>query len=487
MLPRCVKPRQLGRVDRAVRPQGSDPFLLDGARRHDETVDTSPGRPAAADTTLLGSRVRGLRQARGLTQAEVAGTDLSVAYISRIESGQRRPERRTLDLIASRLGTTVDHLLTGVGRDEAEDLRLSIRYADLALHSGDASEAERRFREVLSSLGDRQLERLADEAAWGHARALEALGRLEDASEVLERLRESTTDEHLWLQATVSVCRCYRETGDLMRAVEVGEHARVRLADLRLTGTTDGIKLVVTLAAAYHERGDVTRALILVQDALRDAEAINSPAARAAAYWNASCMLSERGRLPEALQLAERALALLSEGEDERNLARLRVEYGGLLLRASSPDPERALEVLDRAKAALEHQDGTTVDLAYCHEQLGRVSLLLGEPDAADEHAVAALRLLGDEPRLQTASIFAVRGQAALAANDRGTAKRHYRHAAALLTTVGAARSASVLWAELGAALEALGDTAGSRDAYRAGMACLGIVPISASPVSRVQ
>ncbi len=448
-------------------------------------VEASSPEPLVRDPSVLGDRIRRLRQRRGLTQAGVAGADLSVAYISRIESGQRRPERATLELIASRLGTTVDHLLTGVGRDEAEDLRLSIRYADLALHSGDAAEAERRFSDVLSSLGDRRLKHIADQATWGQARAMEALGRLKDAAAAFEHLRERTKDQQLWLQATVAVCRCYREAGDLVQAVEVGEGARVRLTDLGLLGTSDGIKLVVTLAAAYYERGDVTRALILVEDALRDAEALNSPAARAAAYWNASSLLSERDRLPEALELAERALALLSEGQDERNLARLRVEYGGLLLRGGSPDAGRALEILTRAQAALEHRDGTPIDRAYCHEMLGRAFVLLGQLDAAEGHAAAALRLLGDEPRLETASIFALRGQAALAADDSRSAKRHYRHAAALLTAAGAGRSASFLWAELGAGLEALGDTGGSRDAYRAGMACLGIVAAPAPTVSR--
>jgi transcriptional regulator with XRE-family HTH domain len=448
-------------------------------------VEASSPEPLVSDPSVLGDRIRRLRQRRGLTQAGVAGADLSVAYISRIESGQRRPERATLELIASRLGTTVEHLLTGVGRDEAEDLRLSIRYADLALHSGDVDEAERRFRDVLSSLGDRRLEDIADQAAWGHARALEAMGRLKDAAATFDHLRERTKNAQLRLQATVAVCRCYREAGDLVRAVEVGEDARARLIDLGLLGTTDGIKLVVTLAAAYYERGDLTRALILVEDALRDAEALNSPAARAAAYWNASSLLSESDQLPEALTLAERALALLSEGEDERNLARLRVEYGGLLLRGASPAPDRALEVLTRAEVDLEQGDGTPVDRMYCHEMLGRALLQLGQLDAAEEHAAAALRLLGDEPRLETASIFALRGQAALAADDSRSAKRHYRHAAALLTAAGAGRAASGLWAELGAALETLGDTAGSRDAYRAGMACLGIVAAPAPTVSR--
>lgn len=64
------------------------------------TMSTPSSTRPAAEANVLGARVRKLRQGIGLTQADVAGADLSVAYISRIEAGQRRPERRTLQLMS---------------------------------------------------------------------------------------------------------------------------------------------------------------------------------------------------------------------------------------------------------------------------------------------------------------------------------------------------------------------------------------------------
>ena len=43
------------------------------------------------DPAQLGDRIRAARVAKGWTQTQLAGTEISVGYVSRIESGQRRP------------------------------------------------------------------------------------------------------------------------------------------------------------------------------------------------------------------------------------------------------------------------------------------------------------------------------------------------------------------------------------------------------------
>jgi ribosome-binding protein aMBF1 (putative translation factor) len=46
------------------------------------------------DPAELGQRIRAARVAKGWTQTQLAGDDISVGYVSRIESGQRRPNSR---------------------------------------------------------------------------------------------------------------------------------------------------------------------------------------------------------------------------------------------------------------------------------------------------------------------------------------------------------------------------------------------------------
>ncbi len=45
----------------------------------------------------LGARIRAARVAAGLTQTELGGADATVSYVSRIESGNRRPDPRVLE------------------------------------------------------------------------------------------------------------------------------------------------------------------------------------------------------------------------------------------------------------------------------------------------------------------------------------------------------------------------------------------------------
>ena len=96
------------------------------------------------------------------------------------------------------------------------------------------------------------------------------------------------------------------------------------LSDTPLDSSDEAVQMAVTLAAAYFERGDTGQAVRVCRKAVTKAEKLESPTARASAYWNASMMEHAQGSVRDAIPLAERALQLLAEGQDVRNLARLR-------------------------------------------------------------------------------------------------------------------------------------------------------------------
>ncbi|MFC6342743.1 helix-turn-helix domain-containing protein [Nocardioides hankookensis] len=64
------------------------------------------------DPTVLGDRLRAARQRAGITQARVAGDTMSVGYVSRIETGQRRPDPDMLARLTGVLGVLWDVVLT---------------------------------------------------------------------------------------------------------------------------------------------------------------------------------------------------------------------------------------------------------------------------------------------------------------------------------------------------------------------------------------
>ncbi len=73
---------------------------------------------------------------------------VSVGYISRLESGQRRPNTAVLEQLASRLDIAIDELLRGPTAREQDAIKLSLDYAELSLETGDVVEAEARARDA---------------------------------------------------------------------------------------------------------------------------------------------------------------------------------------------------------------------------------------------------------------------------------------------------------------------------------------------------
>lgn len=80
---------------------------------------------------LLGIGIRKRRMALHMTQAELAErTDLSVSYISYLETGKKTPSLACLASIADVLDTTIDTLLTGTLTPSGKDYSLDALLMD---------------------------------------------------------------------------------------------------------------------------------------------------------------------------------------------------------------------------------------------------------------------------------------------------------------------------------------------------------------------
>src|SRR4051794_5411130 len=198
------------------------------------------------DPAVLGRRIRNARVAAGLTQTQAGGEHASTPYISRIEAGQRRPDLRLLGLIAEQLGTTAEELLLGVTGDRRSELRLALDYAELALNSGSPQEAVKQADEVIAGAAGTQLAELERSARSVRALALEAAGELEAAILALEDFVEGEGGDLIWLRGMIALSRCYREVGDLARAIEVGDLALAKIDQYGLRGVDEAVQLSVT-------------------------------------------------------------------------------------------------------------------------------------------------------------------------------------------------------------------------------------------------
>ncbi len=326
-------------------------------------------RLSRTDPVDLGARIKSARVAAGLTQGVVAQGHLSVGYLSRIESGQRRPDVDMLDAIVARLDLAHEDLLATEVRPVVEQPVLE--FAELAVGLGDAKTA----LEHLDTLDADQLspaDMMRVELVRAHA--FEATGDLNGAIDTLERIEPDVRDAHQRVQVGIVISRCYRELGEYSDAIRSGESALTEATKLGLEACDESVQLSVTVASSYFERGDRERAVRICRRAVATAEGLGSTTSRASAYWNASAMSMRQGNVSDAVPMARRALALLNEGSDDRNLSGLLAQVGLMELRLDPPAvrrPATHLSSCPRGNAAEPHPTdsspvGTVSGLARC-------------------------------------------------------------------------------------------------------------------------
>ncbi|HZE30896.1 MAG TPA: helix-turn-helix domain-containing protein [Actinoallomurus sp.] len=421
----------------------------------------------------VGERVRNLRLSKHLSQAQLAGTELSDSYISLIESGKRTPTPAVVRLLASRLSCLPEYLSEGIEPEERLHLQVRARHAELSLLGDDAPQALAWFSEILEAV-DNDPE-LMKRARWGRARALETLGRGEEAIKALEELREEAARDRGragWLPVTIVLSRCYRVAGDLGRTLALGESALNRLADLGLLGGEDAAEIGRTLIATYLDRGEPTPAYELAERLLAASEP--DPAVMISAYVDASKQALDEGEGGESLYLAEQALALHAGGDQAKAQARLRVTAARTLLPsgASPVDAGKALELLNAAGPML-----TGMDAAECQIEMARSKVLIGEPASAVTIAEHVLAELGARPETTVTTIRArlMLAQALIATGERDAALAALRAARDELAGLETSRATARVWRELGDLFGTAEDATAMMDAYRKALESAGL------------
>ncbi|MEV0586572.1 helix-turn-helix transcriptional regulator [Nonomuraea sp. NPDC050310] len=423
----------------------------------------------------IGDRVRGLRLNRRMSQAQLAGPDLSDSYVSLIESGKRTPTPVVARLLAERLGCTTEFLLHGIEPRQRIDTELGLRHAELELRHGDAALAAERFNEIVKAVGEENA-MLAAQARLGRARSLEEQGRLGQAVEAMERLRAeaSAHPERLAdLPLTIALSRCYQRAGDRLRARDLGLHA---LGQMSRLGVDQG-ELAVDLAATLIEIGEDNPTEIAFLRRVLETNGVPEVLDRSAeirTLWEASKAAAAGEDSALAVRLADDAIAAGRPARLGLQLARAAMHWARL---ESCPVAE-AEEHVTAAARALSVFTATRGELGESQVIHARVRLRAGDPARAGELATTALELLGEAPGTVTAQAHLVLAQVSLGLGADATGS--LTTARALLTALegplyGANRQAARTWRELGDLFGQVGARADQTSAYRKALEAAGV------------
>lgn len=347
----------------------------------------------------VGQRIRRLRLERGLSQRTLSGPGISYAYISRIESGSRRPSLKAMRHLARRLGVDLEYLETGDPIPTVARLELQLSDAELALRlSGDLDKAETLFASVLADVPK-------TEPALA-ARAQAGLGLLAahrgDNPQAVTHLEQATGSGYVLPQARPDVYHAlgaaYLATGAMDRATELYESVldRVRAEDPPDMGLL--IRFDSYLSWAYSELGkiDHARAALDEATALAEDESV-APPVRVNVYWELALHAwNEEADASAALTHMRRAIGLLEASEDTYQLARAHLLCAQLL--SLDGRIEAAARHLARAEPLLV-REGERSELGVLRAEQAKAAAHRRDAARALALAAEAGHLLGDDVR----------------------------------------------------------------------------------------
>ena len=359
------------------------------------TPPTSVAQAARPAALRLGERVRQLRIAAGLTQSELAGDRFSKEYVSQIERGKTRPTGETIAWLASRLDVDAGYLANGVSTDERGRVEATLTRAEALAEAHRYEEAVAEFEQIspdVAATGAPELEaRLLSGEAWARMHN----GELREALDLLTRARTVTQTEpfseldHAVILYRLGVCR-YR-LSSISTAIGLFNEAYAIAEASELPCDLLRSSILAYRSRCYRRQRDLEAAREDVERALELAQSLDDSPMMANVYVQASLVAERMGHWVLARNYAERAKSLYEELNDQRYLAGLLNNLGGLNLMLGKP--EEAIEYLKSSYSTALDADSTE-EAAQATGSLAAVHLELNDFEQAERFARQALSLL---------------------------------------------------------------------------------------------
>jgi tetratricopeptide (TPR) repeat protein len=428
---------------------------------------TTPGPTAGA---RLGERVRTLRVAAGLTQTQLAGERFSKEYISQIERGKTRPTEATIAWLSDQLGVDPALLASGISTDRRTQVEAALARAEALSAAHRYEEAVDAYRELHPELEGTGTGSLELRALAGEAWALQEVGQVKEAIELLLRGREiverpAYSDvERADVLMRLGVCRYKLSSTSTAialfdEALVLAERPGLPVGALRseiLQWRSRCHRLMRDYVAA---RDDAERALELAQD-------VGDRAAMARAFTQASLVAQRQGHYVLSRSYAQRAKELCQQLNDARSVGRLLLMLGGLTLALG--DQERAVEHLKESYSTALDVD-SPADAAQALAGIARVQLDRGDYDQADELARKALALVQgrDDYLHEVCPSQLVLGRALLERGRLDEAEECFREADAAAEQMASISHRTEAWVALGDLAARRGDDRGAARFYR--------------------
>ncbi len=320
---------------------------------------------------MIGTRLKRMRIARGLTQKELGEPRYTHAYVSTIEAGRRHPSRDALEHFATKLGVDVDELLTGRTPDLDVRLRLRLHEARVQISDGRFAEADEGLRHVVRQSKKFALPRLEAKAEEVRGLWLQRSGSPDEALEHYQRAEDLLRDEPPTARADVvdGMATCFAALGDVRYAVFLLRSLLDEIERASLRDPDALVRVHAGLVYFYLDLGLMQAAADSAAEAERLATRVDDPGRLAQMHMNVARQYLADGRI-------EDATASLQRAEDAYRQLGLVTEMGGAhlargYLLSRQGELAKAQAELEQARDIFERTSNTK-DLTRTLNELAR-------------------------------------------------------------------------------------------------------------------
>lgn len=378
---------------------------------------------------MIGQRIRQVRQSLGLSQQQLAGKEMTRAFVSLVESGKSTPSAETLRIIAARLGKSVGYFLEGEIDPQQDQVAILLNESEAELANRPSAEKlaqiHSRLAQAVLRTAENGWEDLEARARRLLARCLQMQEQMLDSWDEWDRAIACLTN----LKDSQELCRAYREVGDLAyrqeefpRAVRAYEGALLYSAGLK-SMQHFRIECFMYLGSTLFRMGKYPEAAANYHEALSEADLAGEGELWAEAAMGYGSALHRAGQLDTAYDWTRKAVEALRRAKSPQqilarhNLAVLEMDRGNW---------ETAYAILLECQQAYREQ-GRSRKWASVLEDIARYWWHKGEPNRAEESCWEAIQLLEqDENAVLRGRLYRMLGKLAAEKGD-------LRHANVLL------------------------------------------------------
>ncbi len=420
---------------------------------------------------VIGTRMRRMRLARGMTQRELAAPRYSYAYVSTIESGRRTPSKEALEHFAERLGVSVDELTTGTPADLIPRLEMQLHDARIEMSSGRLDEADRTLLSVARDAKRHRLAKIEAKAEVGLGLASERRAHPEDALthyERAEQLLEAEPPTEI-VDVVAGKARCFEALGDVRYSIFLLESLLDRLERDKLRDPDALARLHASLIFAYLDAGIYRKAAESAAELQSLAPRLSDPTRVAQMHMNVARLFLQEGRVEDAQRSLRRAEEVYRHLNLETEMGGAHLALGFVALRDG--DLVEARHELERAVAVFERTSNDP-DLASALNELARVERLEGSFDRARTLLERTIALLGVRDTPIRARAHRELGLT-MSTRAPADAEKHFRLAIELYERSEQAFETAITYRALGDLFHDRGEGDAACEAYRTGIMAL--------------